>query len=117
MTERHALLHGLYAITPDTTADLGDRVAAALTGGARVIQYRNKCADADHRLAQAQRLAALCRAHDALLLINDDVALAAASGAHGVHLGQGDMPLAAARRELGAGAIIGITCHASIELA
>ena len=110
-------LAGLYAITPAADTDLAPAVEAALRGGARVIQFRDKHGAPAARRAQAETLLALCRAHDALLLVNDDVELAAAIGAHGVHLGQDDMPPAVARARLGAEAVIGVTCHASLALA
>lgn len=115
------ILHGLYAITdadlmPDD-ATLHAAVSAALRGGARIIQYRDKSDDHSKRLRQARLLAALCRAAEVPLLINDDVALAAACGAAGVHLGQSDAALTAARRQLGPEAIIGITCHDQLPLA
>jgi len=62
-------------------------------------------------------LSDLCRAKGAMFIVNDDVALALACNADGVHLGQADMALADARAQLGDGAIIGITCHDSVELA
>src|SRR5690625_3869231 len=110
----------LYAITdsqllPDDR--LAEAVAAALRGGCRRIQYRDKSLSADVRLQQAQALLALCLEHDAELIINDDPQLAARTGAHGVHLGEGDMPPGQARRLLGPKAIIGITCHDSLDLA
>lgn len=117
-------LHGLYAITdpmlcPHET--LAAQIEAALRGGARVIQYRNKDASDPHREQDARSLAALCERHGALLLINDDVELAHAIAtpghAHGVHLGQGDADIEQARERLGEQAVIGITCHASLELA
>ncbi|MBV1788903.1 thiamine phosphate synthase [Marinobacterium sp. D7] len=114
-------LNGLYAITdaglmPDDQQLLG-AVVAALRGGARIVQYRDKSADTAKRQRQAKALATLCRAHRVPLLINDDVELALASGADGVHLGQQDGSLAAARTRLGSKAIIGITCHDRLDLA
>jgi thiamine-phosphate pyrophosphorylase len=114
-------LHGLYAITdaglmPDDDTLL-TAVGAAIRGGARIVQYRDKSDDADTRLRQARMLTTLCAAAGIPLLINDDVELAAASGAAGVHLGQSDAALAAARERLGPDAIIGITCHDQLELA
>lgn len=111
---------GLYAITdpgllPGTR--LPDAVRDALDGGARIIQYRNKQADPATRLREATRLARLCRDAGATFLVNDDVALALACDAHGVHLGQGDGAVETARERLGSGAVIGQTCHASIVLA
>ncbi|HUS24990.1 MAG TPA: thiamine phosphate synthase [Candidatus Binatia bacterium] len=107
-------LRGLYAITPDALcADpqrLEAAVAAALRGGARLVQYRDKLSDAAGRLQRARRLATLCRAHGVPLVVNDDPLLAAESGAGGVHLGLADATVAAARARLGTGAIVGVTC-------
>lgn len=113
-------VHGLYAVTDPALlpgARLVDGVIAALAGGARIVQYRNKEADAATRLREASALARHCRDAGAILLVNDDSALAHASGAHGVHLGQHDGAIAAARELLGDDAIIGQTCHASLALA
>lgn len=113
-------IEGLYAITDPQllpAARLADAVRAAIDGGARIVQYRNKEADAATRLREASRLARLCRDAGTIFLVNDDIALAAAGDAHGVHLGQRDGAVDTAREKLGAGAIIGQTCHASLELA
>lgn len=107
-------LRGLYAITEASLQSPGqllERVAQALEGGARVLQYRDKSDDAALRLREARGLAELCRAHGVPLIINDDVQLAADSGADGVHLGKDDADPAAARRRLGAQAIIGVSCY------
>ena len=113
-------LAGLYAIT-DPALLPGERlftaVAAALRGGARFIQYRDKTASPAEQLSRALGLKALCREHPgSRLLINDDVALALAADADGVHLGQSDGDLAAARAAL-PGKILGVTCHSSLDLA
>ena len=112
-------LRGLYVIT-DSQLLGGDRllghVEAALRGGAKLLQYRDKSADQPRRLREAEALQALCRQHGAQLIINDDLELAARLGA-GLHLGQEDGSLAAARARLGPQALIGATCHASLELA
>lgn len=113
-------LAGIYAITDAVLTPphrLTAQVEAVLRGGARILQYRDKSAESERRLREAHALRALCEAYGALLLINDDIALAAAAGAHGVHLGQQDTTLAAAREQLGPDAIIGITCHDSLALA
>lgn len=112
-------LRGLYAITDSQLLDGGrllPYVEAALKGGARLLQYRDKSDDASRRLREAQALRELCERHGAQLLINDDAELAARLGV-GVHLGQTDGSLAAARALLGRQAVIGGTCHASLELA
>jgi thiamine-phosphate pyrophosphorylase len=114
-------LTGLYAITPDALLRepprLYDAVAAALRGGAALIQYRDKRRDAEARRTIAGVLLALCRTAGARLIINDDVALAAAVGADGVHLGAGDGSIAAARAMLGPRALIGATCGNSLARA
>lgn len=110
---------GLYLITRECadTALLLSAVSAAISGGARVVQYRDKSADAARRLQQAQALRAVCRAEDCLLIVNDDVALAKAVEADGVHLGADDGSVAAARCVLGADRVIGVSCYNRIELA
>lgn len=111
---------GLYAITDSilTPPDiLIESVEAALRGGAVMVQYREKNAPMAERIAQARNLQAVCRNAGVPLLINDDPDLARRVGAAGVHMGQTDGSLAAARSLLGDKAIIGITCHADLALA
>lgn len=112
-------LRGLYAIS-DSRLSPGEAVVQhveqALLGGCRIIQYREKSLPYEAKLAHAEHLKALCDEHQAMLFINDDVKLAMRLGCH-VHLGQEDMPLARARDILGGDAIIGATCHNSLELA
>ncbi|MFW1677213.1 thiamine phosphate synthase [Pontibacter sp. JAM-7] len=114
-------LTGLYAITdaglmPDTPTLLR-QVEQSLLGGARLVQYRDKSNDTDNRLAQAKALRQLCQQYDVPLLINDDIELAYGCLANGVHLGQTDGTVVAARARLGPKAIIGVTCHADLTLA
>ncbi|TRO32751.1 thiamine phosphate synthase [Pseudomonas putida] len=111
-------LRGLYAIT-DSQLLAGrflSHVEAALEGGVCLLQYRDKSDDAARRLREAEGLMKLCERYRTQLLINDDAELAARLGV-GVHLGQTDGPLTPARALLGRQAIIGSTCHASLELA
>lgn len=108
---------GLYAITDGPRADLCDTARAALQGGAAVLQYRDKTRDRDRRLREACALVELCRAHGVPLIVNDDVELARAAGASGVHLGEDDPAVTEARRALGAGAVIGISCYDSLQRA
>lgn len=112
-------LRGLYAITDGTadTAALVHKVSLALAGGARIIQYRDKHSDDEQRREQARSLTGLCRAANVPLIINDDVDLALASGADGVHLGGDDDAIAAARRVLGKERLIGASCYNRIDLA
>lgn len=113
------LLRGLYAITDSALLADGKLlpyVEAALKGGAQLLQYRDKSSDARRRLYEAQALQELCNQYGAALIINDDLALAAHLNV-GLHLGQSDGCLLAARQLLGPQAIIGATCHAQLELA
>jgi thiamine-phosphate pyrophosphorylase len=111
-------VRGLYAITPDTasTETLTRLVAQALEGGIALLQYRNKLADGPLRAEQAAALLRLTRPRGVPLIVNDDVALAAAIDADGAHVGRDDEGIAAARRML-PGKRLGASCYASLDLA
>ena len=107
-TER---LKGLYVITDrpmclERSMSVDKLVALAISGGARIIQYRNKQSPSAVRLYEAAILAKLCKQLDAIFIINDDVDIALEVDADGVHLGQEDL-----------NKIIGITCHNDLQLA
>lgn len=110
---------GLYALTPDLqdTEAITECVGAALDGGAATIQYRNKNAAPELRLEQARALRALCAVRGAALIINDDVDLARAVDADGVHLGRDDATIREARARLRATAVVGASCYDSLERA
>lgn len=110
---------GLYAITPDAsdTDALLHMARQALEGGTQLIQYRNKTADTPLRIRQAALLADLCREVGTPFIINDHPDLAAELDADGVHLGKQDIPIAEARRRLGEGKIIGVSCYNQLEQA
>ncbi len=111
---------GLYAITenrPIPLAMLVKRVSLAIDGGAILIQYREKHLPREERGREARALAKLCRERDIPLIINDDIELAAACDAAGVHLGQDDAPVSHARQRLGRRAIIGVSCYNQLERA
>lgn len=91
--------------------DPADVAAAAVRGGAEMIQLREKEMDDRELLGLARRLRAVTAEAGALFIVNDRVHVAAAADADGVHLGPADLPLPAARRLLGAGAILGATTH------
>jgi thiamine-phosphate pyrophosphorylase len=116
-----APVRGLYVITSaELCADparLRTAVAAALRGGAVLVQLRDKHSAPAARRDHARALAALCRERGARLIINDDVELALQCGADGVHLGASDPPLAQARAALGPRAILGASCGPSLERA
>ncbi|HVF33882.1 MAG TPA: thiamine phosphate synthase [Candidatus Saccharimonadia bacterium] len=110
---------GLYLLTRETrdTAALLATVRAAIDGGAVLVQYRDKSNDAASRSAQARALVALGHATGVPILVNDDVSLARECGAAGVHLGRDDVPFDEARRALGPGALIGVSCYDTLERA
>ncbi len=112
-------ISGLYAVTPDIpdTVELVRRVRLALQGGAQVLQYRNKTANAKLELVQARALRELTREFQATFIVNDDVQLAAQVDADGVHLGGEDGSVATARAHLGNAKIIGVSCYNRFPLA
>jgi thiamine-phosphate pyrophosphorylase len=112
---------GLYAITESRLIPPGgtliEQVSLAIDGGAVLIQYREKHLPREERGREARALATMCRERDIPLIINDDIELAAACDAAGVHLGQNDAPVSQARRRLGREAIIGVSCYNQPERA
>lgn len=104
---------GLYAIVDplDTGRSPVELANAFLAGGARLLQLRLKQASARELLAAAAAIARLARAADAVFLVNDRPDIARAVGADGVHLGQDDLPVSAARRVLGPGRLVGVSTH------
>lgn len=111
----------LYLISPlDVSGDFPDRLARALDAGKGVVtafQFRVKDADQHEAARLAEPLQAICAERDVAFIVNDSVALAKRLDADGVHLGQTDGAVKEAREELGPDAQIGVTCHASRDLA
>jgi thiamine-phosphate pyrophosphorylase len=111
------LIRGLYALI-DTTwvtpAALPEAAAAAIRGGARLLQYRDKAASPAERAERARAVFKVCRQGGVVFIVNDDVELADELMAHGVHLGEHDSTIAAARARLGPLAIIGASCYDSV---
>jgi thiamine-phosphate pyrophosphorylase len=110
---------GLYAVTPELsdTSDLAARVGAALAGGAAAIQYRNKTTDAALKRTQAAALARVHALRGGLLIVNDDATLAAEIGADGVHVGEDDASIVAAREIVGPDRIVGASCYDDLDRA
>lgn len=108
---------GLYLVTEDAAPAEKrlDAVRQALAAGARVVQLRDKKALRRSLLAEARAMKALCAEFGAVFVVNDDVALAWASDADGVHVGQDDLPPPEARRLLGETKLIGISVSALAE--
>ena len=96
--------------------DLSDFLAAAIAGGVDVVQLREKHLE-DEFLTEAASVAAdACDAHGALFVLNDRPDIAAAVRADGVHVGQGDVPVAEARKVVGPDMLVGLSTHAPSEI-
>ena len=109
-----ARVYGLYVIIdPEITGgrDPLEVARGALRGGARMVQLRDKLREKGQTLPLARALKELCAEYDALLILNDHADLAAAVGADGLHIGQGDLPLAEVRRILNPRQIAGRSNH------
>jgi len=108
----------LYLVT-SPCEQLVSVVEAALQGGLRLVQYREKHANDAERFAVAQTLCQLCHQHDALFIVNDRIDIAVAVDADGVHLGQQDMAMTVARQLLGPDKLVGrsTTCPQEMERA
>ena len=116
--ERMQKVQGLYVIVdPEATRgrDVFEVAAAALRGGASVIQLRDKTRDKGEVLEVARTLKALCDDHDALFIVNDDADIAYLSEAHGLHVGQTDLPVGEARRVLSPEQIVGRSNNGTVE--
>jgi thiamine-phosphate pyrophosphorylase len=112
-------MKGLYIVTPDwdDTARLLEVSEQALQGGAALLQYRHKTADAALRQEQAEALLALCRRYQRPFIINDYVALCLALDADGIHVGGTDASVAEVRAQVGPDKIVGASCYGDLELA
>ena len=119
MTSRLPKTAGIYLITPqmDDTARLRSVIGSLLRQPPALLQYRHKRADQALRRQQALALLTLCREAGVPLVINDDWSLAREIGADGVHLGASDADPATVRAELGAGALIGVSCYGDFDRA
>jgi thiamine-phosphate pyrophosphorylase len=109
---------GLYVITRDETLErdsLLRAVNSAIRGGAAVIQYRVK--HPTNAIEETTALLRLCRRASIPFIINDNVALAEAVGADGVHLGREDGSIVSAKKRLGPNAIVGVSCYDDIQRA
>lgn len=104
----------LYAVTDRAWTGrqtLAEQAACALRGGVTCLQLREKGLDSDAFLAEALELRALCRRCGVPLIINDNVEIALRCGADGIHVGQGDTPVAEVRRQVGDRMIVGASAH------
>lgn len=104
----------LYGVTDRTWLDgrdLADVVEQSILGGVTMVQLREKDLAHDAFLEEARRIGQICRRHGVPLLIDDDVELAAAVGADGVHVGQHDMEAGMARAKVGPDMLLGVSAQ------
>ena len=116
--ENGSRVRGLYVIVdPEHTRGRPplDIAAAALQGGATIIQYRDKLADGGAFLDLARAMKTVCDEHNALFIVNDDAAAARVTGADGLHVGQSDLPVPDARNVLADDQIVGQSTHSVQE--
>ena len=114
--DKHSLR--LYAVTDRAWVGrqtLCQQVEAALQGGVTCVQLREKHLDWDAFLAEARQICALCRRYGVPFIVNDDLDVALACGADGIHVGQDDMPAAEVRRRAGRRLIVGVSAHTPEE--
>lgn len=109
--KRHMLL---YAVTDRAWVGrqtLYEQVEAALKGGATCVQLREKKLDEAAFLQEAKDICALCRRYHIPFIVNDNVDIAVACGADGIHVGQEDMVAGEVRRQVGDAMILGVSVH------
>ena len=114
--DKHSLR--LYAVTDRAWVGrqtLCQQVEAALQGGVTCVQLREKHLDRDAFLAEAKQICALCRRYGVPFIVNDDLDVAMACGADGIHVVQDDMPAAEVRRRAGRRLIVGVSAHTPEE--
>ena len=118
MTQTQWALRGLYIVTPDwdDTDKLVNATAQAIEGGATLVQYRHKTADAVLRKQQATAVLQVCRQHQVPFIINDYVDLCLELDADGIHVGGTDASVAAVRAQVGADKIVGASCYGTLQL-
>jgi len=111
-------LRGLYAITPEGVdgEQLIEQARLALEGGIALLQYRRKSVSTEARFVEAGKLLRLARSHRVPFIVNDDVELALALEADGVHVGRDDQDIVFSKNRL-PGKIVGATCYNDMNLA
>lgn len=113
-------MKGLYAITDTanhSTEIMLTKTEEILRADAKILQFRNKQADKNTRISEAEQLVDLCQQFSVPLIINDDIELAIQVGADGVHLGKSDLSITEARTKLGNSMVIGYSCYNDLDRA
>ena len=109
--KRHMLLYAVTDRAWTGKQTLYEQVEAALKGGVTCVQLREKELDETAFLQEAKELCALCRRYGVPFLVNDNVEIAIACGADGIHVGQEDLTAGEVRRRVGENMILGVSVH------
>ena len=109
--KRHMLLYAVTDRAWTGKRTLYQQVEAALKGGVTCVQLREKALDETAFLQEARDICALCRRYGVPFIVNDNVDIAVACGADGVHVGQEDMEAGEVRRRVGEDMILGVSVH------
>jgi len=104
----------LYLVLTGADADI---LQPALRGGVDIVQLRDKESEDEALVAAAAPFRAACEEHGALFVLNDRPDLVESCGAHGVHVGRSDMPVADARALVGPDRLVGLSASSAAELA
>ncbi|AXE62711.1 thiamine phosphate synthase [Candidatus Thioglobus sp. NP1] len=110
-------IQGLYGITPNKDLNISLIKNVIKKHKVNILQYRHKTQDEKIKLEEAKYLLTLCKEHNTLFLVNDDINLCEKVGADGVHLGKNDIEISLARKQLGEKFIIGVSCYNNPERA
>ena len=109
--KRHMLLYAVTDRAWTGKQTLYEQVEAALKGGVTCVQLREKELDETAFLQEAKALCALCRRYGVPFIVNDNVEIAIACGADGIHVGQEDLAVGEVRRRVGENMILGVSVH------
>ena len=109
--KRHMLLYAVTDRAWTGKQTLYQQVEAALKGGVTCVQLREKALDEAAFLQEARDICALCRRYGVPFIVNDNVDVAVACGADGIHVGQEDMEAGEVRRRVGEDMILGVSVH------
>ncbi len=110
-------ISGIYAITPSRALNLDAIEKVIVQHHISILQYRHKTVDTKTQFNETTQLQQLCAKHHTLFILNDDINLVQKIAADGVHLGKNDVSTQQARAQLGADAVIGVSCYNDISLA
>ncbi|MGL5655662.1 MAG: thiamine phosphate synthase [Fusobacteriaceae bacterium] len=118
MEKNREIPEGIYGITDGKSGagkNILDYSEEILKGGVKILQYREKKKCAREKFEEAIKLKELTKKYNAIFIVNDDIALALAVDADGVHIGQDDLPLKEVRKIVGENKIVGISTHCPEE--